>query len=430
MAKYKLGLIFPKTVLSNDPEFLEFGKTSLNSQLKHGYSGFSAGLLVIAALTPESFEITMIDENVEPIDFNREYDLVGITGMTQQATRAYEIADGFKEKGITVVMGGIHATVLPEEVKTHVDSVVVGEAEETWPKFINDFLKKKIKPFYRQTEPVDLTKSPIPRYDLLKPENYKPIWIQTTRGCPHDCEFCAASKVYGFKFRHKSVEQVITEITRAKEVWGNARINFADDNIFVNRKFARELVKKLKPLDIKWFAFTDISIAKDEELLELIKVSGCETVFIGFESISEQGLSSISKWKLKQLKEYPISIEKIQSKGIAVIGTFIIGFDTDDVSIFKTTGDFIIENNLAAPPVSILTPFPGTVTRNKLEKQGRLLSNSWGNYTFSNVNFVPERMSSQQLRDGVFELYKRVYSREVQLKRAKYFKNVYSKLME
>jgi radical SAM superfamily enzyme YgiQ (UPF0313 family) len=395
------------------------------------WSGLSQGLLIIAALTPDCFDIELIDENFEDINFNEKYDIVAISTVTQQATRAYQIADEFRKRGVKVVIGGIHATVLPEEAKQHADSVVVGEAEETWPIFIEDFLNDNIQPFYRATRPVDLTKSPMPRYDLLKHQNYKIIWIQATRGCPRDCEFCVASNVYGTKYRHKTIDQVVKEVRYVKSIC-NTQIGFADDNMFIDKNYSTDLVKELIPLKIKWMAQTDISAGENEELLKLLKKSGCVMLLIGFESISNRGLESLDRgnWKLRQLDKYLGVIENIQAYGIGVLGAFIVGFDSDDASIFERTAEFIINNHLYASQITVLTPLPGTRLRERLIKEGRILSTEWDKYTFLDVNFMPKQMSPRELQNGIFEVYQRVYNKEVRLKIAKHFKDIYSKLAD
>jgi len=437
----KIALISPGgRLFSNEPRLLRFWE---DAKVKDGskllsphfnlWGGFNLGLLVIAALMPKRFHIELIDENLSlnGVDFEKHYDLVAITTITQQSTRAYEIADEFRKRGNKVIIGGIHATVMPHEAKTHADSVVIGEGEGLWPQLLDDFLGNKIKPFYSTRSLFDMRKSPTPRYDLLNPESYKVIWLQTSRGCPFDCEFCAASKIFGIKFRHKTIEQVIKEIKLVKKIWKNSQINFSDDNMFVDRKYAIELMEKLIPLKIRWAASTDISVAKDESFLKLLRKAGCIILFIGFESLSKKGLSTIDRygWKYKQLDNYATYVERIQSYGIGVQGAFILGLDSDDTAIFKKTADFIINNNFYAAQITVLTPLPGTRLRDRLEKEERLLSeNGWGRYSFLDVNFVPKRMSSKDLQDGILKVYREVYSKENRFKVASHFKKIYKNL--
>lgn len=398
--------------------------------LRETYSGFSSALLVLAGLTPKSFKLTLVDENFEDIDFEQKYDLVAISTMTQQAWRAYEIADTFRRRGIKVVIGGIHATSLPGEAKEHADSVVIGEAEEIWKEVLKDAENNTLKPYYKNEKIIDLTKSPMPRYDLLKKEYYKIVWIQTTRGCPIDCEFCAASKVFGLKLRHKTIKQVIKEIKFVLSLKKNFRIGFADDNMLLDRKYATSLVKALKSLNIRWIAQTDISIAEDESFLKLLRNSGCAMLLIGFESLTEANFRAFDRnsFKLKRLKNYHFYINKIQSFGIGIVGAFILGFDNDDTSIFDRTAKFIIKSHIFASQITVLTPLPGTRLRDRIEKENRLLDRNWNHYTFYDVNFVPKKMSFQQLQKGLLKVHKDVYDKKVLAGQVKYFKEIYNKI--
>ncbi|MBT3386984.1 MAG: B12-binding domain-containing radical SAM protein [Desulfobacula sp.] len=428
----KIGLISPKGLKTNDNKLDQiFQNTSQDQSYIDSLSGaFGTGLLVISTLTPDHIEIEIIDENFDDIDFNKAYDLIGISVMTHQASRAYEIADEFRSRGITVSIGGIHATVLPEEAKRHCDSVFIGEAEHTWPVFLKDFKNGNVSDFYKSEKPVDMTSLLTPRYDLLKKENYKVIWMQTGRGCPHDCEFCVASNVYGHKYRHKTINQIIDEIKFIHKIWPNARINFADDNFLVNRKFSRELVKHLKKIDLRWFAQTDISIADDKEFIRELKEAGCTTLFIGFESVSKSSLSKINKnsWKLNQLYNYPEAIEKIQAQGIGIVGAFILGLDGDTEETFDELADFILENNIFIPQITVLTPLPGSRLYKRLKKENRLTDIPWSNYTFTEVNYIPKNMTGEDLKNGLHRVYKKVYSKEARLKVLKHFKNIFKEL--
>ncbi|MBU4457896.1 MAG: B12-binding domain-containing radical SAM protein [Candidatus Omnitrophica bacterium] len=428
----KIALVSPKgNFLSNNKNFREFWEESQQLQFyKRFWSGLSTGLLIVGALTPKKIKVELIDENVESIDFNKDYDLVALSTMTQQATRTYEIADEFRRRHVKVAIGGIHPTVFPEEAKGHCDSVIIGEAEEIWTQFIKDFSKGSIQSFYSSSRPANLEQSPMPRYSLLRPEDYRIVWTQTTRGCPYNCEFCVASKIFGTKFRHKSIKQVIREVKCIKSIFKNSWIGFGDDNMFVNRKYASELAKNLIPLKIRWMTQTDISIAEDENLLKLLKKSGCYILFIGFESLSKRSLGSIdkSKFKVKRLHKYRSYIKRIQNAGIGVMGAFMLGFDYDNISVFKRTADFIIDNHLYAAQITVLTPLPGTQLRQRLQQQNRLLSLGWDNYTFWDVTFTPKKMSIGQLQQGLLDVYKSVYSKDVLLENDRYFKKIYKRI--
>ena len=429
----KICLISPKSIYySRDPDFFEYWNNSkYNQNFRHFWSGLSTGLLIVAGLTPSSDDIELIDENIQEIDFKKEFDLVGITATTQQATRAYTISEEFRKRGIKTVIGGIHATVMPDEAKLHADSVVVGEAENVWADLLLDYKKHALQPFYRSPKTVNLEDSPFPRYDLLDKAAYKIVWVQASRGCPHDCEFCVASKVFGTKYRLKSVHQVVSEIRHIKEHCGDVFIGFADDNIMVNRKFITALLQEIIPLRIRWFGQSDISIARDKELLPLLYKSGCTILLVGLESLKSENLLEINNnsWKFSKLNDYSLSIDKIQSSGIGVMGSFIFGFDHDDPSIFKSTADFVVSNNLYLSNFSILTPFPGSHLREKLSEENRLLPTPWNDYTLWDVNFVPKNMSVQQLQLGLFDAYKRILTEDACSKKANHFKNIFRRLM-
>jgi len=430
----KVALVSPRGVfLGRNAEFDDFLKRSPEMEFYRQYwSGLGSGLLVIGALTPKDVDCELIDENVEDIDFNRGYDLVAITAMTQQATRAYEIARRFREKNTKVVLGGIHASVLPEEAKLHVDSVVVGEAENLWQILIDDFRHNRLRPVYTSQREVDLKESPIPKYELLEEKPYKIVWVQATRGCPHDCSFCCASTVYGSKYRHKSIDQVVDEIKKIRLTKKHAVIGFADDNMLCDKNYSLHLLEKVVDLKIKWIGQSDISIAYDNSLLKLIKKSGCVVLLIGFESIIEDNLRGLdsSNWKLKHLKNYVESIRAIQGNGIGIIGTFIVGFDNDDNSIFNKLADFIVDNHLAGAQIAALTPFPHTRVRKNLLSEGRVLNTPWENYTLYDVNIKPKKMSPHELERGILDTFKKVYSSGVAIEKGSYFKSIFFKLRQ
>lgn len=426
----KIALINPVQVLVGDRDFMSLlNDLAKKYMFRPKFSGFGLGLLVIAALTPPEFEVEVVDENFDPIPLDNGYDLVGITANTSQATRAYEISDEFRKRGATVVMGGIHATVLANEAKEHADSVVVGEAENIWPLLLEDFKHNRLRPFYNQEGVVDMGLSPAPRYDLLKAENYRLVWVQTTRGCPHDCEFCAASRVYGRKYRKKGIEQVIEEIELIKSIWDRPQVSFADDNMFCDRSRSAALLDRLRELDIKYFAQSDISVAEDREFLRLLKDSGCNILFIGFETLSMEGLAQINnnKWKAKYLEKYEEHIETIQTMGIGVMGAFIIGLDTDTVSSFDRIAGFVLKNNLYAMQLTVLTPFPGSRLRERLLAENRITNiNDWTRYTCNDINIIPRNMTPEQLRGGFMDIHRRVYGDEACVRRMEYFKKLYS----
>jgi radical SAM superfamily enzyme YgiQ (UPF0313 family) len=428
----KIALISPKgSSWSNNKYFRQYWHNNPDAASYRNYwTGLGTGLLVVAAMTPEHHKIELVDENVEPVDFNKAYDLIGISVMTQQATRAYEIADEWRKRKAKVIMGGIHPTVLPDEAKRHADSVVIGEVEYLWRRILDDMENSRLRDFYRADSLVDMRDSPVPRFDLLDPKKYLLVWIQTSRGCPHDCDFCAASKVYGRKYREKMDDQILQEIEHAKSVFPNVRYYFADDNFFVNRNSRKRLLERLAPLKIRWMAQTDVSIAEHDDLLESAYRSGCVFLFIGFESLSAANLRSIDKdqWKYSRLERYPEYIRKIQSFGIGVQGAFIVGFDGDDGAVFDTITDFILGNNLYGAQISVLTPFPGTKLRERLEHEGRITCSHWQNYSGFDVNYIPEQITKEELERGVVRIYQRITERDFFLKNMEHFKRIHKTL--
>ena len=406
----------------------EFGKNEPNKNI---WSGVSTALLTIAGLTPSNYNIEFVDENYDSIDFLKEYDLVGISVMTANAMRAYAIADKFRENKIKVVLGGVHPTLLPEEAKLHADSIVIGEAEYLWRELLDDFEKKSLKPFYKSEKKVNLEDSPMPRYDLLKAENYSHIWLQTTRGCPHDCEYCTASKIFGSGYRRKSDNQILNELKYIKNHFPNKQIFFADDNFFAQRKAMIPLLKQIANLKCRWNAQCDIAVGEDPDFIKLLRKSGCVLLFIGIETISEEGLISLDSqnWKYKQLKNLCTYINNIQQNGVGVMGSFMVGLDSDDNFIFKKLSNFIIDNYLYHASITILTPVFGTRLRSRLEKENRILPTTSEKYTGYNVNFIPKKMTIQELENGLVSVFKTIFSKEILQKKMEYFKQIQKKII-
>ena len=370
-------------------------------------------LLIVSALTPKDIEVEIIDENIEEIDFDKKADLVGITTMTASSPRAYEIADTFRERGIPVIFGGIHATVLPEETAQHADAVIIGEAEGLWEKLIEDFKKggkQALDKFYKSSQRPDPVKIPIPRRELIKDKGYLlSRFLQLTRGCPFDCSFCSVSKFFGKKYRFRPIKKVIEEIRGMIGKPLKTRfLGFLDDNIVGNINYARELFKALIPYKLLWIGQSSINIAQHGDVLQLAAASGCKGLFIGFESISESSLREANKSQNK-IKFYERAIKKIHQFGISIEGAFIFGFDHDDKSIFKKTVQFIERVKLDAVQFSILTPLPGTRLYEKLEKEDRIIDRNWSNYDLAHVVFQPKLMTPQELKQGFDWAYQRIY---------------------
>ncbi|MFL6116424.1 MAG: B12-binding domain-containing radical SAM protein, partial [Catenulispora sp.] len=390
----KLLLISPRaTFFGRNPEHQRFKRESREFQFfDYTWTGFANGLMVVGALTPAGYDVHYVDENIEPVDFEEDADLVALTGMTAQADRMYEIAAGFRARGVPVVAGGLHANLAPREVGQHVDAVCVGEAEDLWPEVLHDFETGSLKPMYVQRGRADLTAATLPRYDLAQQRYYPSIWVETSRGCPHTCKFCAATIRYRDKLGYKSIDQVVEEVRLVRERWDNPYILFSDDNFVVDRNRTRELLRRLIPLGIKWSGQSDVSFYKDPDILELMHESGCMMMLIGFESVSDDSLNGIDErnWKRRALNTYVEATKTIQDHGIGVYGAFTLGLDTDTKECFEATAQFAKENYLAGIQVSCCTPFPGTPLRVEMEAENRILADRpWSYYTVFDCVYQP-----------------------------------------
>jgi radical SAM superfamily enzyme YgiQ (UPF0313 family) len=367
-------------------------------------------LPLLAALTPPDFEITLLDEQTDAIDFDASYDLVAITTLTPLATRAYQIADEFRKRGVWVVLGGLHITLFPEEAQQHADTICIGEAEGIWPEFLRDFVRKQAKPVYRAYQNLDLSQSVIPRWDLLRPRRYRFFSIQASRGCKYNCDFCTVRSMYG-PTRYKPIANVIREVAEVKKhtLPRSDRFVLVDDNFFSDRDYAQALITALIPLKLHWECFAPINIAHDPELLTLLQQSGCDRLSIGLESISQASLASVHKGGVNKYNEYQESIGRIHSYGLPIVGLFILGFDGDDETIFERTFTFVQETNIDFPIFSMLTPGPGTKLYERMEQEGRMLHTHWEEYDGTHVCFQPKLMSPETLLAGYRWLYKQLY---------------------
>lgn len=363
-------------------------------------------LTTLAALTPPEFEVSITDENVEPIDYEEEVDLVGITGMVMHAPKAYEIAQRFRERGIPVVMGGPHASSLPLEAKEYVDAVVVGEAEMVWEGLLEDLKKGCLKPFYKADAFCSMKGSPYPRLDLLRQEDYMTVnCVQTTRGCPHQCDFCHVTHFFGKTYRCRPVEEVIEEVKRLEGDF----IVFIDDNIAGNRQYAKELFTQLKPLKKKWASQGSLTLTRDPELLKLAAESGCVSLFVGIESLSQENLKEVNK-SFNHVSEYEDSIKLLHDYDIMILAGFIFGLEHDDEGVFERTVRFCERNRIELPSYFILTPLPGTPLFHKLDSEGRLLHRDWSKYNGATVVFKPKLMTEETLQRGFHWMCKEAYS--------------------
>jgi radical SAM superfamily enzyme YgiQ (UPF0313 family) len=360
---------------------------------------------VISALTPPEIEVDVVEEEIEEINFDKYYDLVGISCLTTVASRAYQLSSVFRKKGAKVVLGGIHPTVMPDEAIAHCDCVVMGEAEGCWGELIDDFRRNRLKKFYRSFN-FDLTKFPIAKLN----HNHTPFHVSPilcTRGCPYSCEFCSVTDLYGKKLRHRKVQDIVKEI----ETRGSKKLFFLDDNIMGDVKFARELFTALSDLKIRWWVGqASISLAKDKALLRLAKKSGCVGLFIGIESVSADNLKRLRKTpaNTEGLSE---AIKIIRDSGIFFHASFVFGFDDDDKSIFEKTLHFLDKNRITSATFNILTPYPGTAIFKRFKKEGRLLTQNWQDYNHRTVVFRPKNMTPEELAEGFLWLGRNFYTK-------------------
>lgn len=414
----KIALIAMSGVRIRNEELVKLGLT-LPAFVERGQviaSLPSLGLLTLAALTPPPhevhyFEIQDIHElRVLPTGF----DLVAISSFSAQIDEAYELAARFKSNGIPSVLGGLHVTMCPEEASAYCSSVVLGEGEIYWPQILRDLENGRLAPLYdARCQSFDFKDAPIPAYHLLDINKYNRLTVQTSRGCPHRCEFCASSILLTRYYKQKPLPKVLAEIDRILEIWKRPFLEFADDNSMVNKKYWKELSAELESRKIRWFTETDISIGNDEELLEIMSRSGCAQVLIGLESPVANGLSGIeliSDWKLRKYQEYKKSIEKIQSHGISVNGCFVIGLDGHTKEIFDQVYEFVHDTCLYEVQVTIQTAFPGTPLYRRLLGSGRIIEpENWKMCTLFDVNYIPTHMSVEELTVGFRNLINRLY---------------------
>ena len=359
------------------------------------------------AITPEDHEVEIIDERIgKKINYDEHYDLVGITAFTAYVDRAYEIADSFKKRGIKVVLGGYHPSALPEEAKKHADSVVIGEAEYTWPQLLQDAKDNVLKPFYIADRVVDQNDIPPARRDQTGSNCFFAA-VQASRGCPNRCEFCAISNMkYGAIVRKRPVENVIDEIKTISQKY----FHFYDPSLTSHPAYSKSLFKELKGLNKKFTCNGNVgTLYKDEELLKLASEAGCTKWFIGFESFSQENIRQIGK-KTNKVEEYLPVIKKILDYGMDIHGHFVFGLDNDTTEVFESTLVAVNDLGLSIAEFHIMTPFPGTPLFDRLEREGRILSKDWSRYMMSMVNFKPKLMSVEELLNGVYLLKKKFHS--------------------
>ncbi|MDH5680965.1 MAG: B12-binding domain-containing radical SAM protein, partial [Spirochaetota bacterium] len=334
-------------------------------------------LAVLAGVTPPDVEVSITDEAVEAIDYNANVDIVGITLILPFALRGYQIAQKFRERGVKVVLGGPHPSIMPDEAIEYADSVVIGEGDTVWPTLIEDYKKGNLQRFYRNSKPMDLTGLPIPRRDLFKASKYMILnSTYATRGCTYTCEFCSIKKMIS-DYRTRPIPEVVQEI----DSFGGNRFHrkhfiLWDDNLVGNRDYAKKFFNELAPLNKTWFGQGTIKIGEDEELTKIASKSGCKGFFIGLESFEDETLIGMNK-KSNKVEKYKDSIKRLHDHGIFLITGIMVGFDHDKKDVFEKTLEMLISLNIDDIACYIVTPIPKTPLFNRLESEGRLLHRDW-----------------------------------------------------
>jgi radical SAM superfamily enzyme YgiQ (UPF0313 family) len=389
----------------------------------------SLGLLTLAGMTPDGIDISYHEvEDIRAMGDLPDCDIAAISSYSAQQKDAYSLSDQYRTQGVRTVLGGLHVTALPEEAAEHADSVVVGEGEIGWADLVSDLGSgRSLRNVYAADgREFDLADSPMPRFDLLNPDRYNRLTVQSQRGCPWRCEFCASSICLTPKYKVKPVDRVLAEIHEIRKIWANPFIELADDNTFVDRRHSRVLLEAMASEGLRWFTETDIGIADDPELLELMRISGCAEVLIGLESPTAEGIDGVEQrrnWKRSRFDDYKDAIARIQGHGIAVNGCFVMGLDGDGPELFGNIERFVEESGQFDVQITVMTPYPGTSLYERLKREGRLLEEgAWERCTLFDVNHVPMGMTPETLHREGLALGLRLYTEDHRQARAKRFR--------
>jgi len=431
--KKRIYLINPK-----NPENFWAMQGALDIVGKHKTLMPNIALLTIIALTPKDVDIEYIvcDENISPVDWDIQCDLVGITGYTLQFERMSIISAKFRERGIPVAVGGVYATIDPDKVAHIADHLFIGEAEYTWPQFLRDWAANTAKPVYRQDGFIDMKDSPAPDLSYIKAKNYHYFSVQTSRGCPNDCDFCDVVRIVGRKYRNKPIEQIMYEVQNA-HASGAETIFFSDDNFIVNKKFTTDLLRKLiqwnRKLDqpVSFSTQATVMIGADEELLKLLADARFSVIFIGVETLNKECLEEVNKGQMARYNPYEV-IPRISSYGIFPFLGLIVGFDHDSPEVFKEIAEFLEKTASPIASISVLNAPKNTALYERMKKEGRIIEDFRGFWHLT-TNIIPKGMSVQELSSGQKNLFKTIYEPENLvggligwLGNVKYFSDLYS----
>ena len=381
-------------------------------------------LPLLAALTPEDYDVELCYETIEDVPFDTDADLIGISSMGHAVIRTIDIAKRFKELGKTVVLGGYMVSLMPEEAKKYCDSVIIGDAEEAWGEMLKDYSSGLLKKEYQ----IKLTnlETPLPKYEMLLNKRIGDFLpVQAGRGCPKTCSFCSVYCLYRGQYLKREIKDVMRDIQKVKQL-GFKKFLLLDDNIFSNREYAIELCSEIKKLNMKWMTQCSIDIANDKELLKIISDSGCMVLSFGLESISKDSLVSMNKaWA--NPKNYPEQIKIIRSFGIDISTEMVVGADGDTLESIKETATFISDNGIAVPRFYILTPIPGTKFYDDMQKQDRIYNKEMYSYNGCEAVHIPKNMSPEELTKAYWDLYNEVYKVKNIIKRTLLTKQFFKK---
>lgn len=375
----------------------------------------SLALLTIASLTQKKHQVIIENENIENIDFDEPVDLVAITVTVDVMNRAVEISKEFQKRGVTVIAGGIHITADPEGASDSFDAICVGMAERVWGKILRDKENNSLKKIYYDMESIEGKEILSPNYYIIDNKKYLYInIISTSRGCPFECDFCYNSCKSVLKtYINRPIEDVIKDINTLK----TRHVMFIDDNFIGNPKWTKRLLREIKPLKLKWNAAVTSNIVDMPELLDEMKEAGCQSLFIGFESINSKSIDCVHKVQ-NSVNRYEKLVDEIHKRGIMINASFVFGLDEDDVSVFKSTLDWIVKNKIETVTSHILTPYPGTKLYSSLIEENRIVDFNLSNYNTAHVVYKPKNMTSEELYNGYLWIYKEVYT----------FKNIMKRL--
>ncbi len=399
-----MGSIMKKRILLIQPENKE-----INNFRRKQFNNFvQITMPYLAAFIDERlYKITLVDEYNQKIPFDTVFDLIAITVNTPNAYHCYNISDTFRAKGQKVVLGGPHITLLPDEAKKHCDYLLIGESEETWPRFLQDFYHGRADERYVPARPPVLENLPVPRWDLLR--HRTPLMkgaVFATRGCPYHCRYCNLKQIYDDCFRTRPKDEVIHEIKQLKSKY----FVFWDDNFFADKPYAIELMKSLATLNKRWAAQVTLADCVDEELLQTAQSAGCLYLFVGIESFSQASLINAGK-QINQVADYQTIIQNIHKHKIMVQAGIVFGFDTDTTEVFEHTLQACEQLGIDGVTVSILTPLPKTPIYDQLKKEGRLTTDNWSHFNGKTyVAYTPKEMTANELYDGYVNFRKKFYS--------------------